>query len=151
MRLDLGKLRLRGGDRHESAYVVEVEPIVLGGAEYQVHLPEGAMITVDRVAGGFVVRLAVNAKAYGPCSRCLREVEVPLDAEQDEFAPTEEGGWTESDTCVHVEDLVVDVPGLAREALVLALPPQMVCSTSCKGLCPECGEDLNKGPCGCGA
>lgn len=151
MRLNLQKLGLRGGDRHESAYAVEVEPIVLGGAEYQVHLPEGAMITVDRAAGGFVVKLLVDGKAYGPCSRCLREVEVSLHGEQEEFASTAEGGWTESETCVHIADLVVDVPGLAREALVLALPPQMVCSSSCKGLCPECGEDLNEGPCGCGA
>ena len=151
MRIDLGALGLRGGERHECAYVVEVEPIVLGGAEYQVYLPEGAMIAVDRVAGGYVVKLAVDGKVYGPCSRCLREVEMPLHAEQEEFAPTAAGGWTESETCVHVEDLVVDVPALVREALVLALPPQMVCSVSCKGLCPECGEDLNEGPCACKA
>jgi uncharacterized protein len=49
-----------------------------------------------------------------------------------------------------VEDLVVDVDGVAREALVLALPGQVLCSDSCRGLCPQCGQDLNRGACECG-
>ena len=32
---------------------------------------------------------------------------------------------------------------------MLALPMQVVCSEKCKGLCPVCGQDLNKAECGC--
>ena len=46
---------------------------------------------------------------------------------------------------------VVDVSGLAREAIVLATPSRIVCNEGCLGLCPECGRDRNQGPCACPA
>ncbi len=43
----------------------------------------------------------------------------------------------------------VDITGDIREALILNLPHFPLCDESCKGLCPQCGKDLNGGPCGC--
>jgi uncharacterized protein len=37
----------------------------------------------------------------------------------------------------------LDVHAWARDALVLELPTQIVCSDDCKGLCAICGENLN--------
>ena len=91
----------------------------------------------------------LDAKLYGPCARCLGEAVLEVRAEQQEFAPTAKDGWEETDTSEFIKDLVVDVDGLAREALILALPAQVVCSPECKGLCALCGKDLNKGACGC--
>lgn len=36
-----------------------------------------------------------------------------------------------------------------REQILLAVPPSPVCDEACKGLCPQCGKDLNQGECGC--
>lgn len=36
-----------------------------------------------------------------------------------------------------------------RQALILAAPSTYHCREDCKGLCPRCGEDLNKGVCRC--
>jgi hypothetical protein len=91
MRLDLHGLRLRTGGRYECSCAITVEPVVLGGAEYQVVLSAGPSLTVDRVAGGFVIGLSLDGKAYGPCARCLQEVVIPCHAEQQEFAPTSDG------------------------------------------------------------
>lgn len=38
---------------------------------------------------------------------------------------------------------------IIREQIILAIPLQPLCKTSCKGLCQQCGKDLNEGPCGC--
>ena len=149
MLLSLADLALRGGERYQRIYLLEFDPVVLGGVEYGVLAPEGALITVDRVAGGYLVNLDVDAKVYGPCARCLREAVVEVHAEQQEFAPTAKDGWQETEGSEFIKDLVVDVRGLAREALVLALPARVVCVEDCKGLCSVCGKDLNKGPCGC--
>jgi uncharacterized metal-binding protein YceD (DUF177 family) len=43
----------------------------------------------------------------------------------------------------------LDLTETARQYLLTALPLQSVCSPSCKGLCPNCGANLNLGPCGC--
>ena len=43
----------------------------------------------------------------------------------------------------------LDLKPALQEELIMALPMRPVCRDSCKGLCPRCGADLNKGPCGC--
>ncbi len=149
MLLNLADLALRGGERYERTYPLDLQPIVLGGADYRVLVPRGVDLTVDRVTGGYLVKVALDARIYGPCARCLGEAALQVHAEQQEFAPTAKEGWDESEASDFVKELVVDVDGLAREALVLALPPQVVCSDECKGLCPQCGKDLNKGACDC--
>lgn len=149
MLLDLGDLTLRGGERFERVYPLHIAPVVLGGGPYEVGIPDGVAVLVDRVAGGFLVEVSLRARVYGPCARCLSEATLELEVRQQEFVPTAKGGWEESDLSAFVEGLVVDLDGIAREALVLALPAQVVCSDTCKGLCPQCGQDLNRGSCAC--
>jgi len=149
--LDLTDLGLRSGDRHERTYPLDLEPVLLGGVEYEILLANGVDVSVDRVAGGFLVTVAADAKAYGPCARCLGEAVLKVRAEQQEFAPTARDGWEESEFSAFIEELVVDVSGLVREAVVLALPPQVVCSPECRGLCPQCGRNLNNATCECAA
>ena len=149
MLLNLAELSLRGGERYERACPMEFDPIVVGGAAFSALVPGGVDLTVDRVAGGYLVNVSMNAKIHGVCARCLAEAVVDVHAEQQEFAPTAKDGWEETDISEFVKDLVADVDGLAREALILALPTQVVCVPECKGLCPLCGKDLNQGQCGC--
>lgn len=149
MLVDLNDLSLRTGERYERTYPLDMEPVSLGGVAYQALLPDGVTVTVDRVAGGFLVAVSAVARVYGPCARCLAETVVEVRAEQQEFTPTARDGWEGSELSAFIDDLVVDVSGLVREAVVLALPEQLVCSAECKGLCPQCGQDLNKGECSC--
>ena len=44
----------------------------------------------------------------------------------------------------------VDITADMREDLLLHIPGFPVCSEGCKGLCAQCGADLNKDPCSCG-
>ena len=44
---------------------------------------------------------------------------------------------------------VIDLNPIFREQLLLALPMYAVCDEACKGLCPECGSNLNKTQCDC--
>ena len=44
---------------------------------------------------------------------------------------------------------MLDLVELMREQFVLALPMKPLCAEDCRGLCPECGTNLNKGQCGC--
>ncbi len=150
MILDLHDLALRAGDRFESSFPLQMAPLVLGGVSYQVLVPGDVSVVVQRVAGGFLVDISLRARIYGPCARCLEEAVVEVDTRQQEFVPTAEDGWEESVLSAFVDGLVVDVDGLAREALVLSVPGRVLCTDSCKGLCPQCGQDLNRGACKCG-
>ena len=79
----------------------------------------------------------VSTPATLQCSRCLKVIEQPLEVR--EFVFHQE---------LHGEDFV-DLTANIREDIILALPQRALCTESCKGLCPQCGKDLNAGPCQC--
>ena len=43
----------------------------------------------------------------------------------------------------------VDLVDRLHDAVVLELPLRLYCKTDCKGLCPQCGQDLNVDSCSC--
>lgn len=45
----------------------------------------------------------------------------------------------------------IDLNQGIREEIILDYPIRPLCSIDCKGLCPKCGRNLNKGECNCGA
>lgn len=50
---------------------------------------------------------------------------------------------------VVLADGALDMDSLAQEDILLELPSKFLCREDCKGLCPQCGKNLNEGPCGC--
>ena len=63
------------------------------------------------------------------------EAPVSLADEEDDARPYH-GDW------LHLDDAV-------REALLLHMPMKPVCEPDCRGLCPQCGANLNETTCDC--
>ena len=92
------------------------------------------------------------------CNRCLRAHSVPLDVVVDEICSLEQldepqadqGDGRESCPIPIRDGEVVDLRELVRQLLILNVPPRSLCQPDCLGLCPQCGQDLNEDPCGCG-
>ncbi|HZK48212.1 MAG TPA: DUF177 domain-containing protein [Thermoleophilia bacterium] len=148
--LDLRGLSLRPGELVEKTYQLGIAPIVFGGMPSGVVLDEsGVRVQANRIAGGHLVRVGLGATVYAPCARCLVEVAVHVSADQEEFVPQHPEEWEEADLSPFIEDLIVDVDGLARETLVLALPAKVLCDEACAGLCPSCGNPSGSAACGC--
>jgi uncharacterized protein len=148
--VDIRESALRPGERDERVFDLEFAPIQLGGQSYQAVLQgDGVVLTVERVSGGYLVSVAVRASVYGPCFRCLKEGRFEASADEQEFVPTNPGDVGESERSPFIDGFFVDVPGFAREALILSLPGKILCREDCPGLCPSCGKDLGEGPCEC--
>ena len=47
------------------------------------------------------------------------------------------------------DGMSVDLAEPVREAVILAFPSRLVCKDDCKGLCPQCGANLNVAQCDC--
>jgi uncharacterized protein len=149
-RVDLREFSLRPGERARQIFDLPMSPVIMGGQTYEVLLDDGGVVLqVERVTGGFLVSVSVGATVYGPCVRCLKEVRRHVKAEEEEFIPLDADEYEEGDLSPFVEDLAVDVAGLAREVLILGLPEKILCRDECPGLCPSCGRELAEGPCGC--
>ena len=56
----------------------------------------------------------------------------------------------DSEEYIVTETDELDMDELVLTDCLLSLPSKMLCKEDCKGLCPECGADLNQGECNCG-
>ena len=92
------------------------------------------------------VRGTVRTVGVYACSRCLTPVTVERNGILSETYGSEE------DLPEGVEPYMgeyIDLTEAVRDTLILSEPMQVLCRPDCKGLCPQCGADLNQGDCGC--
>ncbi len=115
-------------------------------ANFAIGIPAGSTIEIDArfesVHEGILVTGDAFATASGECSRCLDPIDSAVEVEfQELFAYS---GTSEDDFVVENES--IDLDQVIRDAVVLSLPFQPVCSAGCKGLCVTCGAKLNEDP-----
>ena len=126
---------------------------------------------VDRV--GDAHQVLVRGRAAVPvvlrCARCAEDFEADVSfevthvltprPEGDAAGEAPEGDGDEDGLELSDEDMDVsyidgpefDLEDVVREHLLLAIPMNPLCRDECAGLCDQCGADLNRGACGCGA
>ena len=99
----------------------------------------------------------LETRAQVECDRCLKPVELPVNADftleyitGSDYESSQAAELTEAEMSVSVFDgEVIDVDEVVKEQILLAVPTRMLCREDCKGICPECGTDLNSGECAC--
>jgi uncharacterized protein len=112
-------------------------------------------VRLTRTPQGILVQGALHARTPVECVRCLKPVDLDFDVELSELFRTSElspsnGSPLSEDYNVDDGDYI-DLTPIVREEALLAVPIQVLCSRDCKGLCAQCGQDLNEGSCGCEA
>lgn len=147
-------------------------PAPSGIGDSIVGVKEGADVHVDgqfdSIVDGLIFTGTFTAPVHAVCSRC----DTPLNDDWSErvtaFFPYEEqqtepkggkGGKQDDDVEIiagedEAEDVYplmdngsfADLEALIRDTFVDALPLQPLCRPDCKGLCPQCGVDLNEHP-----
>ncbi|MDD5644359.1 MAG: DUF177 domain-containing protein [bacterium] len=91
----------------------------------------------ELVGKNLLVRCSIKTAYNTTCARCL-------DTAEKEFLT--------DDFLVNIEITnqdIIDLTGYIREDIILGLPAVSLCKKNCKGLCPSCGMNLNKGSCDC--
>jgi uncharacterized protein len=95
----------------------------------------------------------VDATVSGECARCLRSLTAAVRADfAEQYYATihVESGASLPDAPLDAKtigpDFMIDLTPLIREEVILATPVAPLCRPDCKGLCPECGADLNERP-----
>lgn len=91
---------------------------------------------------------SVTVLYSGNCDRCAKEVTKEFTIPMEHTFVTELND-EQNDEFTLVPTMRFDLEGLATEDVLLYLPNKFLCSEDCKGICPQCGKNLNDGPCGC--
>ena len=151
--LDTRELGRRPGSQREVTRSVQA-PADLGIEVLSV--PEGSPVEFDlrleAVMEGVLVTGTARAVVEGECTRCLEPIHEDIEVTFQElfvYDDTRHGvrdDSDEDDETSRLEDDLLDLEPLLRDAVVLALPFQPLCQPDCPGLCPECGARLADDP-----
>jgi uncharacterized protein len=140
--IDLVRFALRPGDGRRLDLDVAPGALELGGQRYTVGGDSvRTRLDLSRTAAAYAVRMRFTAHVAGPCTRCLEGADVPVEIDAREV--DQPGAGDEELRSPYIEDEELDLSSWAHDALVLALPFQLLCRPDCRGLCPVCGASLN--------
>ncbi|OGX19435.1 MAG: hypothetical protein A3K83_06930 [Omnitrophica WOR_2 bacterium RBG_13_44_8b] len=93
---------------------------------------------VSRITNAVTVILSVDGILHLSCSRCLEEFDSALKKK------------ITLNFQVENSQTHIDLDPEIREEIILDYPLKPLCKLGCKGLCPQCGANLNEGGCTCG-
>jgi uncharacterized protein len=118
--------------------------------------PAGSVLVTGRLStagpGRYYFSGHIEGTATGECRRCLEPASAGVSAESHLIfteAGVEEADEADDAYLLEPGTLEIDLRPAVREEWLLTAPSLMLCREDCKGLCPNCGADLNTGPCEC--
>ena len=124
--------------------------------------PDMALTLENKGDQKIALQLKGRMKLALPCDRCLEETpvdvdfDVQMDLDMKEAAPADELTEDERETeqqrledQTFVEGHQLDTDQLILQELILRVPEKVLCREDCRGICYQCGKNLNYGPCGC--
>jgi uncharacterized protein len=145
----------------------------LEGSGFRATEPLDVAASLRKVSGGVLLKGTFTTRVSAPCKRCLTEsrLEVPVsftlnlipealaraeglveddDEEEDRVHGETGGSFDLEDADEELFDgKVINLQPIVREQVLLALPMNAVCKEDCRGLCTQCGQNLNEKECGC--
>ncbi len=137
---------------HHYQFSVTPEELELG-EEFQSEVVVDA--TLDKSPNQILVTSTIRTAALFACDRCTNSFEETLSPSYRMFYALEAAECPDVDPVEFQQLLpgqsVIDIADDVRQTLLLAVPLKLLCSESCRGLCPTCGKNLNDGACSCKA
>jgi len=147
--------------REESSDVFPALAQIVASGECVFAAPLDISLKAYRVGEMVEVEGTVQTRVKLSCGRCLVEYEEPLVSR---FALTfarelpeigDESEEEEVELSAEEMGLIlfsgdeIDLAEALAEQVIMALPMRPLCQPGCRGLCPQCGANLNEVDCGC--
>jgi uncharacterized protein len=138
-----------GADR-----IFEIEDVTIDlGEDLRLAKPIDGRIRLLRTNRGILAHADLRTALALECSRCLREIELPIDVRlQEEYLPALDLATgrplpvdDEPDVARLTDHHELDLEPPVRDAILLAEPIAPLCQPDCPGLCAVCGLRLDEG------
>lgn len=144
MLLHLGRTGLAAADQEGS-----LEIVVCDAASVEETHRLHVQCRLEDMGARLRVQGDVSGRAQSHCHRCLGAFDRAV---QTSFSVLlQRGGTAEAEEVVVLPEgsETYDLAPIVRETLILEEPIVLLCRDDCKGLCAQCGQNLNEGDCDC--
>ena len=151
--MDISSIRYNVGASFKVEVAKNWPPLTWAGEEIGFGQPVTVELELTNTGELVLAQGQIKTVLIVACSRCLepinRALEVPFvmgyrEIEKQDATATKE----ETEVRLFSGDVINLAPDI-EEAILLALPMKSLCSPNCRGLCPQCGQNLNVGSCTC--
>lgn len=95
------------------------------------------------------INIDINFNFYGVCDRCADELKKDFSFNVSKIVVEQLQNENDDDNYIVVDNRVLDLSELVNEEVSLSLPAKILCKDECKGLCSQCGANLNVSKCNC--
>jgi len=150
MKINVIKAKKEIGSQETFEFVTSAEKIDLEsegpwvGSEIKV---TGELVNNGRV---LTIKGVIHATAKNQCHRCLENFITKMDISfSEDYQENNDVDIDEEADLAYYNGDEIDIADVVRESIILAEPLKVLCSKSCKGLCPHCGINLNTTVCSC--
>lgn len=153
MQIHLSDVSSIEGKCVQKTVMFEMDTITFQLGSFPVLAKEPVELTITNT-GNKVLELEGSGKiTVGiPCDRCLTEVsvEIPLQIKRKlDMKLTDDERINDLDENAYLTGMDLDVDQLVYLEVLMSWPLKVLCKEDCKGICSQCGKNLNDGPCGC--
>jgi len=108
---------------------------------------------LEKSSRQLLLTVKVSTSGTFRCDRCTEEFEQPLASKYTlvyMYSASDPGPQPAED----VRTLAPETPTIVltediRDTVMLSVPLKLLCREDCRGLCPYCGADWNRGTCSC--
>lgn len=144
--------QLSGGSVTTAATLAPDDPVFSGLAfEFAVPVEIDGVLR-ETADGDYFWRGHVHTAVPGECRRCLEPALQVIDEDIELlFSANPELLDDPSVYALPEPVTTIDVASAVREEIALKVSAFPLCRPGCKGLCANCGADMNAGPCACTA
>ena len=119
--------------------------------------PVTGTVRLNRTNRGILAEARLATAVQLECSRCVEPFILPVRLHfREEYIPSVDISTglpvpaTADESAFRIdENHIVDLGEAVRQYALIEMPLQPLCSLTCRGLCPECGQNLNLAACNC--
>ena len=148
MLFELKPVFLNDGESKQVSYELDISDIDIDGV-FPFKSPVSVSAVAENRASLVTLTLDCSFEYSRCCDRCGKELQKLMTPRfEHRLAQTlaDEG----NDDYIETPDFTIELDEVVISDILLSLPQKFLCGDGCKGLCPQCGQNLNEGGCGCG-
>ena len=119
------------------------------GEMYRFLKPLNVKGTISNNGKSLILNASCTGKMRTDCARCMKDIEVSVDFTIDENLAANDGTISPDDDVILFEGNKVNIDEIVINNFIMKVPGKYLCKDDCRGLCQNCGADLNEGDCGC--
>lgn len=149
MTIDVSGILKELGGRIEVNGEVEIGEFEFSGERYSLEAPLKVSGIISNNGKALVLTADVEAELCTRCARCLDEIIVDAGFSMEESFAQSESKIPEDDEIIVFDGYTIELDDIIEDNLIMNIEGRYLCEEDCKGLCPQCGANLNDGECGC--